>query len=83
MENRTHKTVHRKTVQFYDSKERLKKDICQNIMAQYIIQDDIFEYKKDTVEVNGIFIWKNQGWYQRKRSTLCATILIYKEIVVI
>ena len=67
-------------MQFYDSKERLKKDICHNIMAQYIIQDDIFEYKKDTVEVTGIFICRNQGWYQIKSSKLCTTIIILKGI---
>ena len=37
-------TTKKKTVQFYDNEYSLKKDVCNNIMAQSIIRDDIIEY---------------------------------------
>ena len=43
-------------MQFYDNKERSKNDICHNILAQSIIQDDKIEYEKDTEEVAAIVI---------------------------
>ena len=43
-------------MKFYDKNERLKKDICHKIMAQYIIQDDIIEYEKYAAEVATIII---------------------------
>ena len=46
----------KKTVQFYYNKESLEKEICHNIMAQSIIQDDIVEYEKETAEVAAIII---------------------------
>ena len=48
--------THKKTVHFYDNKERLKKYFCQNIMAKYTMQDDKIEYEKDAVEVSEIII---------------------------
>ena len=57
VENSMQKTVHRrKLCSFTKNKERPKKDICHNIMAQPIIQDDIIEYKKETAEVAAIII---------------------------
>ena len=43
-------STQKKTVQFYGNRDGLKKQIFQNIMAQYIIQDDIIEYEKETSE---------------------------------
>ena len=43
-------------MQFNDNKDRLKKKICQNIMEQSNIKDDIIEYKKDTAEVSARII---------------------------
>ena len=49
-------STQKKKLQFYYNKERLNKEICHNIMAQYIIQDDIVEYEKETAEVAAIII---------------------------
>ena len=43
-------------MQFNDNKDRLKKKICQNIMEQSNIKDDIIEYEKEAVEVAAIII---------------------------
>ena len=40
------KSTQKKTVQFYDNRQRFNREICHNTMAQYIVRNDIIEYEK-------------------------------------
>ena len=49
-------------------------------MWQYIIKDDIIEYKKETSEVAARIIGETKDGIIEKMSKLCTTILIKKGI---
>ena len=65
-------------LQFYYNKERLNKEICHNIMAQYIIQDDIVEYEKETAEVAAIIIVEIKDGIKEKGSSYAQQLLLKK-----